>query len=128
MFVSMSFVKAHNLRTKVGNQEWHIQIPIGERHIARSICKKCLIMLGYFTMPADLIVMEISDFDIILGMDWLSEHFAFIDCKEKRVIFHIPDRRTYYFQGMCNHTPVTSNALQVYHMKEVVNEGYLASL
>ena len=36
-------------------------------------------------MPADLVVMEINDFDIILGMDWLSEHYAFIDCQEKRV-------------------------------------------
>ena len=126
--MSMSFVKAHNLKTEVRNQELHIQISIGERQIARSICKKCPIMLGYLTMPADLIVMEISDFDIILGMDWLSEHFAFIDCREKRVIFQIPDRRTYYFQGIRNHTPVTSNSLQVCHMKEVVHEGYLVSL
>ena len=72
--------------------------------------------------------MEMNDFDIILGMDWLSEHHAFIDCREKRVIFEIPDRRTYYFQGMRTQTPVALSALQGCQMKEVIHEGYLVSL
>ena len=79
-------------------------------------------------MPVDLVVMEINDFDIILEMDWLSEHFAFIDCQEKRVIFKISDRRTYYFQGMRTKAPVALSALQVCQVKEVVHEGYLVSL
>ena len=68
-------------------------------------------MLGHLKMPADLVVMEINDFDIILGMDWLLEHYAFIYCREKRVIFEIPKRRTYYFQGMHIHIPVVLSAL-----------------
>ena len=76
-------------------------------------------------MPADSVVMEMNDFDIILGMDWLSEHYAFIDCQEKKVIFKIPDRRIYYFQGLRSQAPVALSALQVYQMKEVIHSGYL---
>nr|GEV38786.1 putative reverse transcriptase domain-containing protein [Tanacetum cinerariifolium] len=36
---------------------------------------------------ANLLPLEMSDFDIILGMDWLTEHRATIDCHSKRVIF-----------------------------------------
>ena len=37
--------------------------------------------------PADLIVLGIHDFDIVLGMDWLSKHRATLDCykKEKKI-------------------------------------------
>ncbi|GJU05355.1 putative reverse transcriptase domain-containing protein [Tanacetum coccineum] len=36
---------------------------------------------------ANLLPLEMSDFDIILGMDWLTGHRATIDCHTKRVIF-----------------------------------------
>nr|GEX03520.1 ankyrin repeat-containing domain, PGG domain protein [Tanacetum cinerariifolium] len=36
---------------------------------------------------ANLLPLEMSDFDIILGMDWLTKHRATIDCHLKRVIF-----------------------------------------
>ena len=34
---------------------------------------------------ADLIVLDIHDFDIILGMDWLAKHHATVDCYRKEV-------------------------------------------
>ncbi|GJY79576.1 ribonuclease H-like domain-containing protein [Tanacetum coccineum] len=36
---------------------------------------------------ANLLPLEMSDFDIILGMDWLAEHRAAIVCHTNRVIF-----------------------------------------
>ncbi|GKF88678.1 retrotransposon protein, putative, ty3-gypsy subclass, partial [Tanacetum coccineum] len=36
---------------------------------------------------ANLLPLEMSDFDIILGMDWLTEHRATIVCHTNRVIF-----------------------------------------
>ncbi|GKF59473.1 putative reverse transcriptase domain-containing protein, partial [Tanacetum coccineum] len=36
---------------------------------------------------ANLLPLEISDFDIILGMDWLTEHCATIVCHTNRIIF-----------------------------------------
>ena len=35
--------------------------------------------------PPDLIVLSIHDFDIVLGMDWLSKHRATLDCYKKEV-------------------------------------------
>ena len=39
---------------------------------------------------ADLILLDVIDFDVILGMDWLAQHYASLDCHEKVVIFRIP--------------------------------------
>ncbi|XP_074347077.1 uncharacterized protein LOC141685899 [Apium graveolens] len=43
--------------------------------------------------------MEMHDFDVILGMDWLSEHRATIDCQGKRVIFGDADKQEFVYQG-----------------------------
>ena len=38
---------------------------------------------------ADLVLLDVMDFDVILGMDWLSQHFVTVDCRRKEVIFRI---------------------------------------
>ena len=38
----------------------------------------------------DLILLDIHDFDVILGMDWLSRHHATVDCYRKEVRFYRP--------------------------------------
>ncbi|XP_074377145.1 uncharacterized protein LOC141718666 [Apium graveolens] len=43
--------------------------------------------------------MEMHNFDIILGMDWLSEHRAIIDCQGKRVISGDADKPEFVYQG-----------------------------
>ena len=36
-------------------------------------------------LEADLILLPMTDFDIILGMDWLSKWGVTIDCRNKKV-------------------------------------------
>ncbi|MQL69537.1 hypothetical protein Taro_001851 [Colocasia esculenta] len=31
-----------------------------------------------------------KDYDAILGLDWLEEHYALVDCRRKRIVFRIP--------------------------------------
>ena len=43
--------------------------------------------------------MEISDFDVILGMDWLTAHRVVIDCDSKRITAYTRDDNHVTFQG-----------------------------
>ena len=45
----------------------------------------------------DLISLEMKDFDVILGMDWLTKHHASIDCFRKRVVFAMPGQHEFFF-------------------------------
>ena len=47
----------------------------------------------------DLIVLDMHDFDIILGMDWLAKNQANIDCQRKRVIIQVPSQRKLIYQA-----------------------------
>ena len=40
------------------------------------------------SLPVDLRVLKMHDFDVIFGMDWLSQHHTRLDCYEHRVVFH----------------------------------------
>ena len=48
--------------------------------------------VGSYTY-VDLVILEMFDFDVILGMTWLSPNFAILDCNAKTVTLAKP--RTY---------------------------------
>ena len=35
-------------------------------------------------------LLKMKDYDAILGLDWLEEHYALVDCRRKRIVFRIP--------------------------------------
>ncbi|CAN6483876.1 unnamed protein product [Victoria cruziana] len=36
--------------------------------------------------PAQLILLDMTEFDVILGMDWLARHSVLVDCQKRRLI------------------------------------------
>ena len=44
-----------------------------------------------------LVLLDVIDFDVILEMDWLARHYATLDCREKVVIFRIPNDEEFKF-------------------------------
>ena len=47
----------------------------------------CEILVEGVELKANLIWLEMSNFDVILKMDWLSNHRASIDCFTKKIVF-----------------------------------------
>ena len=47
-----------------------------------------------------MILLDIHDFDVILGMDWLSIHHATVDCYRKEVRFYKPGETEVVFYGL----------------------------
>ncbi|XP_070002002.1 uncharacterized protein [Nicotiana sylvestris] len=48
---------------------------------------------------ADLIVLDMIDFDMLMGMDWLSSCYAIVDCHAKIVKFEIPNEPSFILRG-----------------------------
>ena len=51
-------------------------------------------------MFVNLLPLEMHNFDIILGMNWLSFHCALIDYKLKHIVFHSFDYSGLVFEGV----------------------------
>ena len=46
--------------------------------------KGCEVVIEGMVLNVNLIQLEMTDFDIILGMDWLSNHRASMNCFTKK--------------------------------------------
>ena len=89
----------------------------------------CDVTVGGQRLPADLIVLGITDFDVVLGMDWLEQNYANIDCRSKVVTFGIPGLPRFCFYGdrYGRNIPMIS-ALHASRLMQQGCEGYLAYL
>ena len=63
------------------------------------ICRDCELEIFGILLTVDLRVMDMSKFDVILGMDWLTVHRVVIDCDRRRVTAYIEDGVCVVFQG-----------------------------
>ncbi|XP_058111578.1 uncharacterized protein LOC131254893 [Magnolia sinica] len=59
-------------------------------------------------LPADLFVMPMAVFDVILGMDWLTEYYFVLDCATRIVTFHIPGLPVLQFVAEPRGEPLSS--------------------
>lgn len=59
--------------------------PMGKSYVANVIREACEVKVQGESLVANLVVLPIVDFDVILGMDWLATHRAQVDCSRKKV-------------------------------------------
>ena len=59
----------------------------------------CVFIIEGREMCVDLIVLDIEDFKVIMGMDWLSKYRIAIDCNKKTVMFQQPGEKKFTFIG-----------------------------
>ena len=129
-FVSVRLVRENNELTPTSLEfELCISTPSGDVFVVNQICKKCRLNIEGRTMEADLIVMDMKDFDIILGMDWLTANHASINCFEKIVKFQIPDQSEFCFKG--NKLTLMRRVISAFIAKRLLRkgcEGFLAAM
>ena len=51
------------------------------------ICKGCVITLANKALKVDFRILDMTGYDVILGMDWLTVYRALVDCHRRRIIF-----------------------------------------
>ena len=61
-----------------------VSTPTGGSLLAERIYQDCIIRLGEHEFKTNLIILDIQDFDAILGMDWLASHHDIVDCFKKK--------------------------------------------
>ena len=66
--------------------DMHVTSPLGHNVSVNSIYRNCPIVIQTREFLADLITLPFREFDLILGMDWLSKHQAIVDCGQKTIV------------------------------------------
>ena len=84
-------MEALGLEVKTLEKPLYVNSPLGTRVSVNQICRDCELEISRILLIMDLWVMDMSEFYVILGMDWLTAHRVVNDCDHRRVISYTPD-------------------------------------
>ncbi|XP_071926122.1 uncharacterized protein [Coffea arabica] len=94
-FVNPSFMSGIDVKPVRLPFDLEVRTPMRDKKIITSLAyKDCEFWVGECKMLVDLISLDINDYAIIIGMDFLAHHHAKLDCRVKMVEFCIPGEAT----------------------------------
>ncbi|KAJ1405467.1 Aspartic peptidase domain superfamily [Sesbania bispinosa] len=97
-FVSLSFAAQLGKSPSSLEETLAVTTPVGEILLAYCVYRSCVVSIGGKELFANLIALDMVDFDVILGMDWLASHYATLICHNKVVKFEMPGEYAFSFQ------------------------------
>lgn len=81
----------------------------------------CSIVLGELETIPNLMLLDMTDFDVILGMDWLESYHVTLDCHKKSVKFIMSGEPAFVFQG--NKKEVSCNLISLMSARQMLGKG-----
>ena len=128
-FISLELArKLGDIVVKI-NKVFRTALPSGDELLSEYWLEGVSIIIGGQELKSDFIVLEMKDFDAILGMDFLGENNAMIDCHRKRVIFKPVTGRRFTFEGRpLKKSKMLVSALQARRLMSKWCYGFLASV
>ncbi|KAL4028533.1 hypothetical protein IC575_011730 [Cucumis melo] len=98
-FISFAFVLHARLEVEPLHHVLSVSTPSGECMLSKEKVKACQIEIAGHVIEVTLLVLDMLDFDVILGIDWLAANHASIDCSRKEVAFNPPSIASFKFKG-----------------------------
>ena len=100
-FASKPFFDRFQIETQPLEGPMRVSLPVGDPLFSDRAVRDSRILIGGQEFPADLVALDMRDFDVVLSMDWLSRHRAMLDCYKKEVKLHKPGKLEVKFRGIC---------------------------
>ena len=98
-FIAALVVVELGLEVKALEEPMYVSSPLRTRARIGVICRGYELEISGILLTMDLRVMDMSEFDVILGMDWLTTYRVVIDCERRRVTTYTQDCTRVTFQG-----------------------------
>ncbi|GJU44504.1 putative reverse transcriptase domain-containing protein [Tanacetum coccineum] len=102
IFISTKFASLLNKKPSIAKTGYVIEVANGKKEEVDRIFCGCRLELGDSIFPIDLIPLGQRSFDVIVGMDWLSNQKAMIVCHEKIVRIPVEEGKVLCIQGERN--------------------------
>ncbi|CAA0811205.1 Uncharacterized mitochondrial protein AtMg00860, partial [Striga hermonthica] len=101
-FISSRCLEAFSTSTVNSYDPLEVSLASGKIIISDSMIPSLPVSIGGHILEASVYVIEMRDFDVILGMDWLTRYRADIRCQEREVtLFPISDQLVSLSKGNC---------------------------
>ena len=100
MFISAFGVNALSLKVETLEKSLYVKSPLRIRVRIDQICQDCELEISGILLTVNLRVKDISNFDVILSMDWLTAHRVVIDYDRRWVTAYTQDCIVLWFRGI----------------------------
>ncbi|XP_070042717.1 uncharacterized protein [Nicotiana tomentosiformis] len=104
----------------------HVSTPAGDTIILDRVYRSCVVTIGALVARVDLLLLSMVDFDVILGMDWLSPCHTILDCHAKLVTLAMPDLPRVMWNGSIDYVP--SRVITYLKAQRMVEKGCISYL
>ena len=92
-------MKDLGLKVETLEKSLYMNSPLGTRVSVDQLCRGCELEISRILLTVDLRVKDMLEFDVILGMDWLTAHRVITNCDCRRVTAYTLDDVCVMFQG-----------------------------
>ena len=99
-FASKHFLDRFQIKTQPLEGRMRVSLSVGDPLFSDRVVRDSKVLIEGQEFPADLVALDMRDFDVVLSMDWLSSHIATLDCYKKEVKLHRPGKLEVKFRGM----------------------------
>ena len=126
-FISMGFISNVNMVSQPIDYSIVVSLSTGDSWLAESVYMDSRVIIRGQEFLEDLILLDIYDFDVILGMDWLSRHHTTVHCYRKEVRYCRPGETEVVFYGLRKTLPNSiMTAMKASKMLRKSYQGYLS--
>ena len=73
----------HLMRSK-HEKSWLVQLATGTKRKVTELVKSYSVDMKGMSTKAELNILPLGSYDCLIGMDWLDQHHALLDCRNKR--------------------------------------------
>ena len=92
-------MKELGLEVETLEKPLYVSSPLGTRVSVQRICRNYELEIYGILLTVDLRVMDMTEFDVIIGIDWLTVHRVVINSDCRRVTAYTRDGVYVEFQG-----------------------------
>ena len=127
LFASKSFLDRFQIETQPLGGHMRVSLPAGDPLFSDRVVRDSRVLIRGQEFPANLVALDMRDFDVVLGMDWLSRHRDTLDCYKKEVKFHRLGKLEVKFRGI--RKELSSNMISAMAAQRMLRkgcQGYLA--
>ncbi|XP_070035916.1 uncharacterized protein [Nicotiana tomentosiformis] len=103
-----------------------VSTPMGDSVIVDQIYRSCVVTFCGYETREDLLLLDMTDFEVILGMDWLSPYYAILEFNAKTVTLAMPVLPRLEWKG--SSVSIPSRIISFMKARHMVEKGYLAYL
>ena len=103
-----------------------VSTPLKEIFVAEWEYESCVVRVKDKDTSVNLVVLDTLDFDVILGMNWLSPCHASVDCYHKLIRFDFPGEPSFSIQGDRSNAP--TNLISIISARRLLRQGCIGYL